>query len=184
MSCLCISRTAWPNSLILNAHIWTWFPFCDVEILRWFLQKEKIAFEVYTDKELISKYKDFGKIYISCFAWPVNCTVLKLQDVVRRCSSTGTRYLRRKQAANKTPHKESKSHHVTNKSTWRSRDLGKTIDKYECEGSWTALRMRGIWPRCCLSRRVQESVTETLICRLRAVRPWPPLSLQNPDYHM
>lgn len=31
------------------------------KLSRWFLQKEKIAFEVYTDKELISRYKDFGK---------------------------------------------------------------------------------------------------------------------------
>jgi hypothetical protein len=129
------------------------------KLSRWFLHKGTIAFDVSTDKDFISKYKDVGKNDVSCFAWPVNCTVLKLQDVVRRFSSTGTRYLLRKQAANETPHKESKAQHVTNKSTWRSTDLEKIKDKYACEDSWRALPKPVIWPRCCLSRSVQETVT-------------------------
>jgi len=165
MSCLCISRKAWLT--FTDAKCAHDFRSSMSKLSRWFLQKEKIAFQVYTEKESICKYKDAEKLnYFSCFAWPVKFTVPKLPYVVRSFSSTGTRYMGRKQAVNKTPHKESKAHHVTNTSTWRSTDLGKTIDKYACEGSWTALRMRGIWPRCCMSRRVQESVTETLTLRL------------------
>jgi hypothetical protein len=162
MSSLCISRTAWPA-------------FTDAKCARMDMIfilpcrnfsadscRRKLPLKFTQTKSSFLNTRMLEKNYLSSFAWPVKCTVLKLQDVVRRVSSAGTRYMGRKQTAYKTPHKESKAHQVTNKSssTRRSTDLGKTIDKYACEASWTALRMRGIWPRCCMSRRVQESVTE------------------------
>jgi hypothetical protein len=111
---------------------------------------EKLNLKSSQKKSLFPSTKILEKKRPSLFAWPVKYTMRNLQHVLRRVSSTAAGYLRRKQAENKTPRKESKAHQATNTSTWSSTVLGIKIDKYACEGCKTALRMRGISPLLCM----------------------------------